>query len=199
MLGSRRNACAAARVASAMGAADVLLAEAFLRLEGVGRELVKTLHTVKAAPSGFLYTPNLEGPQTLRTAPPCRSQGSDFGTSAHAECEFFGIAKMGGSLPPRLGAPPRASMPRTSVRDTPDCDAFVARRWFALSRFLPGRLLLPAGQAAGNTEPTLGTIRDQWTSCAVWRASDGLPPERCLRVPAAPQWRRVWSRSDPWS
>ena len=34
-----------------MGAADVLLAEAFLRLEGVCRELVKTLHTVKSAPS----------------------------------------------------------------------------------------------------------------------------------------------------
>ena len=34
-----------------MGAADILLAEAFLRLEGVCRELVKTLHTVKAAPS----------------------------------------------------------------------------------------------------------------------------------------------------
>jgi hypothetical protein len=34
-----------------MGAADILLAEDFLRLEGVCRELVKTLHTVKAAPS----------------------------------------------------------------------------------------------------------------------------------------------------
>jgi hypothetical protein len=31
----------AARVASDMGAADILLAEAFLRLEGVCRELVK--------------------------------------------------------------------------------------------------------------------------------------------------------------
>ena len=34
-----------------MGAADVLLAEAFLGLEGVCRELVKTLHTVKGARS----------------------------------------------------------------------------------------------------------------------------------------------------